>query len=275
MALTLTNLGEEWFLQLSLNLGNYTMKLYQNNATAGLTAAQKDLLVNANFTEATFTGYAAKTLTAPGWSTSGTDPRTAVYAQQTWTRTSTGTAQLIYGYTVHRVSDGLLCWFEEFAGPISTSTNGDTIIITPTMTMDDNQEATVAARGLTGTQFSSTSNSSGYTATGLTDMVMNNFDADATRNYRIHLSASMLLNGSGTWLAYLNIDGTRTERLGIITGSGGLNYDFLSTACLWQPSTAQYDLAIEVFESSGTATLTFEAASDSPRRFWLEDIGPR
>lgn len=272
MPLTLTNTGEEWFLQLALNLGNYTMKLYQNNPSAGLTAAQKDLLVNASFTEATFTGYAAKTLTAGGWATSGTDPRTATYPQQTFTRTSTGAAQLIYGYTVHRVSDGLLCWFEEFPGPISTSTNGDTIQITPIMTMDDHQEATVAARGLLASQ--SLTSVQPYTASGTSDMALNNFDADGTRNYAIHVDTAINTSGAAAWALYLHVDGVSVSRLAH-TDNGSTTDMYVSSSFLWQPATGQYDLTVAHVEESGTATLSYYAAATMPRKIWIEDIGPR
>lgn len=275
MPIVVTNAGEEWFLQLILNLGNYTLKLYQNDATAGLTAAQQDLLVNANFTEATFTGYASKTLTAGSWATSGTDPRTATYAQQTFTRTSTGTAQTIYGYTVHKASDGTLAWFEDFTGPVVTSTNGDAIRITPTMTLDDDQEVTVAAKGLQGTPFSSTTISSTYTTTTVTDMVVNNFDADSTRNYAVRMNAACFTTGAGTWFSKLYIDGADTTRLGALTGASGNTDGYHSGAYLWQPATGQYDLAVAAVELSGTASFTYYADSVDPRQFWVEDIGPR
>lgn len=275
MALVITNLGEEWFLQLALNLGNYTLKLYQNNPTVGLTAAQKDLLVNANFTEATFTGYAAKTLTGGSWSTSGTDPRQAAYAQQTFTRTSTGATQTIYGYTVHRTSDGLLCWFEDFAGPISTTTNGDTIRVTPIMTLDDDQEATVTARGVQGTPFSSTTLGTTYTTTTVTDMVVNNFDATSDRNYVIRMNAACFTTGAGTWFSKLYIDGADVARLGALTGASGNTDGYHSGAYLWQPATGQYDLAVAAVELSGTASFTYYADSVDPRQFWVEDVGPR
>jgi hypothetical protein len=271
--LTLTNLGEDYFLTLSLNLPSYTMKLFKNNPTSGLTAAQKDALVNANFTESTFTGYASKTLTAGLWVVTQGNPTSAAYPQQTFTRTSTGTAELVYGYTVHRTSDGLLCWFEEFPGPISTSTNGDTIVVTPTMTLDDNQEATVAAEGLQASHSMTGSNS--YTASGSADFSLANFDADGTRNYAVHLDTALNTSAAGTWALYLHVDGVSVSRMAHIGSLTVAVDDYVSAQALWQPSTGQYDLTIQHTEETGSSTLQYFAAATMPRKFWIEDVGPR
>lgn len=273
MALVVVNGGEEKMLDLILAV-NMTMRLFTNDVISGLTASQIEALTVASFTEATFTGYSAKALTGGSWVTTQADPSTGTYAQQTYTRTSTGATQNVRGYYMTRTSDNALMWFEYFDGVIATSTNGDTIRITPTFTLDDDQEATVAARGMLDL-FSTTVASSGYTSTTTTDMVLSNFDADSTRSYRIGLSASTYINGSGSWYSFLRIDGTRVARLGISNGSSGITETAHAGTYTWEPATGQYDLDIEAFEVSGTAQFVYAADATYTRQFWIEDVGPR
>lgn len=139
MSLILVDQGEEQLLDLALAVG-YTLKLYTNDLTAGLTAAQVDALTQAAFTEATFAGYTSKTLTGGAWTTTPGAPGVGSYAEQTWTRSTTGTVQLVYGYYVVRTSDGALSWFEPFSGPIPVQYAGDTVRVTPRLTMQDDQD---------------------------------------------------------------------------------------------------------------------------------------
>lgn len=136
MTLIVVNQAEEHFLDLILAV-NYTLKLYKNNVTSGLTQAQKDALTQASFTEATFTGYASKALTGGSWTTTAGDPCVGTYAQQTFTSTANQTAQIVYGYYITRTSDGALEWFEDFAGPVTVQFNGEQISITPRITLSD------------------------------------------------------------------------------------------------------------------------------------------
>jgi hypothetical protein len=119
---------------------NHDLKLFTNDVTAGLTQPQRDALDNTDFTEATFTGYADVTLSSASWTITSGNPTTASYATQTFARTSTGTAQTVYGYYVLRVSDSELMWFEYFPGPVIVEFNGDQIQITPRLTMTDTQD---------------------------------------------------------------------------------------------------------------------------------------
>mgnify|MGYP003575450879 CR=1 FL=1 len=151
MTLVVVNQGEEAFLDLVLAV-NYTLRLYTNDVTAGLTPSQIDALTQASFTEATFTGYSAAALTGGSWTTTQSDPSTGVYAQQTFTRSSTGTAQLVRGYYLVTTTGGLLRWFEQFPAPISVEINGDAIQVTPRITLDDSggnevQPGTITAYG--------------------------------------------------------------------------------------------------------------------------------
>lgn len=274
MALWIPNQGEEILLDIILAT-NLTLKLYRNDVTAGLTTAQKEALTEASFTEATFTGYTSKALTGGSWVTTQAEPSTGVYAEQTFTSTANQTAQTIYGYYVVRTSDSKLLWFERFTGPVTISLNGDAIKVTPTITLDDDQEATVAAQGLKAS-FLSTSSTVGYTTTTTTDMVLNNFAADATRNYRVCLNSPWFTNGAGTWFSMLLIGGVQTARLAALTGASGNTDGVASGSYLWQPATTTlYNLAIQASELTGTATLTYFSDASDPRQFWIEDIGPR
>jgi hypothetical protein len=275
MPLWIANVAEEAFLDLLTAVG-YTLRLYTNDVTAGLTASQIEALTAAAFTEATFTGYTAKTLTGGSWTTTQADPSTATYAQQTFTRTSTGTAQTVYGYYVTRTSDGVLMWFERFTGPITTTTNGDAIVITPTLTLADDQEATVAARGIVGTPQILTSSSSSYAAVDSnTDMTLASVATDSTRLYKVCLMAAWNVNGPCVWHVFATIDGVDTFRIGMINSDGTIKDGVLSGAGLWQPTTGSHTVLITVNNFSGISTLFFYANTDTPRQLWVEDIGPR
>lgn len=139
MTLVVVNQAEEHFLDLILAV-NYTLRLFKNDATLGLTQVQIDALTESSFTEADFTGYSSIALTGGSWTTTAGDPGTGVYAQQTFTRSSTGTAQTLYGYYVTRTSGGALEWFEEFAVPISIEFINEFVKITPRLTLKDEED---------------------------------------------------------------------------------------------------------------------------------------
>jgi microcystin-dependent protein len=134
-AIQVVNQAEEAWLDLITDV-DMTLRLYQNDVTDGLTDVQIEALTQASFTEANFTGYAASSLTT-SWTTTQGNPSTATRAEVTFTRSSTGTAQLIYGYYLTRNSDGALQWFENFDGPISVEFINDAVKVTPTITLDD------------------------------------------------------------------------------------------------------------------------------------------
>ena len=136
MTLVVVNQGEEAFLDLILAV-NYTVKLFKNDATLGLSISQIDALTESGFTEATFTGYTAKNLTGGSWTTTPGDPGVGSYATQTFNSTADQAAQTIYGYYVVKTTGGALQWFEEFTAPIVIEFNGESISITPRMTLQD------------------------------------------------------------------------------------------------------------------------------------------
>lgn len=129
------NQGEEAFLDLITNV-DMTLRLYKTDVTAGLTPDQIEALDESDFTEADFAGYAASSMTT-AWTTTQGNPSTATRAEVTFTRSSTGAAQSIFGYYVTRNSDGALQWFEQFDGPVSVEFINDAIQTTPTLTLDD------------------------------------------------------------------------------------------------------------------------------------------
>jgi hypothetical protein len=134
-SLVIVNQAEEAWLDLITDV-DMTLRLYQNNVTSGLTAAQIEALTQAAFTEANFAGYASSSMTT-AWTTTQGNPSEATRAQVTFTRSSTGTVQNIFGYYVTRNSDGALQWFEHFDAPIPVEFINDAVIVTPRITLDD------------------------------------------------------------------------------------------------------------------------------------------
>ena len=110
---------------------NLVLRLYTND----ITPAEADTA--ASYTEATFTGYAAITLTAANWTVTEGAPSNASYAQQTFTSSADQTPQSVYGYYFTRVTSGRIAWAERFpAGPYVIANNGDNIKVTPVLTLD-------------------------------------------------------------------------------------------------------------------------------------------
>lgn len=134
MTLLVQNNGEGDFLSYGLNKGtpeNLILRLYANN----ITPAETDTA--GTYTEATFTGYSAATLTGASWTITEGAPSSAAYAQQTFTRSSTGSTESEYGYYYTRASSGRIVCSERFSdGPYAMTNNGDNIKITPTITAD-------------------------------------------------------------------------------------------------------------------------------------------
>lgn len=134
MALTVPNDGEEIILQNFLNkVGpqDQKLRLYK---TTDVTISETS--VTADFTEATFTGYAEAALSGASWTITPGAPSSASYAQQTFTSSADQAAQVIYGYYVVQTTSGKLLWAERFTdGPYTIANNGDAIKVTPNFTM--------------------------------------------------------------------------------------------------------------------------------------------
>ena len=111
----------------------YSLKLYQS-VTGSLGAST----VVADFTEATFTGYAARSLTRANWNSSpviGTvsGKAEATYtAEQAWTA---GSSQTVNGYYVTTGDGTKTLWAEAFSSAIALTSN-DILRIRPKLTLN-------------------------------------------------------------------------------------------------------------------------------------------
>ena len=112
---------------------NLTLRMFKNNITPG----DADNVNASGYTEATFTGYTGIALTPASWNATTADPSVLAYPQQTFTSTVDQTAQSIYGYYLTRADGSLFCAERFSDGPYSISTNGQTIKITPNVTLSD------------------------------------------------------------------------------------------------------------------------------------------
>lgn len=131
MALVLADVGADQILKAYFNNSwpaskNLKLRLYTNNYTP------VDTSVVGSFTEMSGAGYAAISLTNGSWTvTVGNDPSDAVYAEQTFTFTGSGST--IYGYYIedNDGSTGTLVWAELFGSTYTPANNGDTLKVTP------------------------------------------------------------------------------------------------------------------------------------------------
>jgi len=89
--------------------------------------------VASDFTEATFDGYSPQNLNA--WSSPLIDPNgdaLSVEAIHTWTKSSGGVANYIWGYYVTDGTGAVLQWAERFPSVVPMETTGDTLSVVPT-----------------------------------------------------------------------------------------------------------------------------------------------
>jgi hypothetical protein len=106
---------------------NLLLKLYSNSKApaAGDTAA--------SYTEVSGGGYAAKTLTnGASWTTTSGTPSYSTYTAQTFNFTGTITT---YGYFIVGATSGTIYWAEEIYPSGQTFNNGDSLTITPKITL--------------------------------------------------------------------------------------------------------------------------------------------
>ena len=107
------------------------LRLFSNDVTP----AETDTV--ATYTEATFTGYSAITLTGASWSVVAGAPSVATYAEQQFTSTADGQNQSVYGYYMTRNGGTRIVLAERFSnGPYTIANNGDWIKVTPQITLD-------------------------------------------------------------------------------------------------------------------------------------------
>ena len=130
MPLVVPNVGEIKLLDNMLKAENRTLRLY----SGAITPAEGDTLATYSGSEASFTGYSAKTLTGASWptpTTNGANAAESSYAQQSWSATST---QTINGYYVVAADTTTLVWAESIT-PIGL-TNPSTLNLTPKFTAE-------------------------------------------------------------------------------------------------------------------------------------------
>jgi hypothetical protein len=102
------------------------LRLYSNNKTP----SSGD--VAASYTEVVGAGYAAMPLVGSGWNIA---TGTAEFAEQSFIFSSAN--GLVYGYYLTQAVSGLLMWAERFSdGPYNISNLGDTIKLTPRISLD-------------------------------------------------------------------------------------------------------------------------------------------
>lgn len=110
---------------------NYILRLYQNNYTPD------DSSVAGSFTEASFTNYAAVTMTRANWNASVTVSNKAESsygsAPLAWTCGTTGNT--VYGYYVSGATSSVVLWAEKFATS-RVLANADVLQLTPKMTLN-------------------------------------------------------------------------------------------------------------------------------------------
>lgn len=107
----------------------YSLRLYRNDYTPNTTSVLGD------FTVATFSGYANKTLSRAGWNAAATvsgKAETDYGTQQSWTASSSET---VYGYYVVASTSNVVLWAERFTSSRALS-NNDILNLTPKFTLN-------------------------------------------------------------------------------------------------------------------------------------------
>ena len=149
MAIVISPAGEAKALGGIVTTEPITLKLYVSCSTAGGLPSSASVL--ADFTEATFTGYAARTLTnsltGTTWSTPAGTPAQSQYnaaAPQSWT--ATGAYQTVLGHLYVGVTSGTFYGAESFVAGGGTSVvlsaGQPTMTLIPTLKLGTNPSPT-------------------------------------------------------------------------------------------------------------------------------------
>ena len=133
MGLLSPDVGEVKLLSIALGKDiqeNQTLKLFSNDKTP----AEGD--VAGDYTEASGSGYAAKTLTKTSWSVANVGGvTTGEYAEQEFT--FSGALGNVYGYYIVGATSAVLLWAERFTGaPFDVKGATTPIKITPKITLE-------------------------------------------------------------------------------------------------------------------------------------------
>lgn len=128
------NVGEEVILKLITNKYSTTRDLVIGLFKSD--TADNEANTKATYTEADFTGYSNATLTGASWTITPGAPTEATYAEQSFASTAGSQNQPIYGYYVWTTTDETLVCAERFTdGPYTIVNDGDTIKVTPKITL--------------------------------------------------------------------------------------------------------------------------------------------
>lgn len=114
------------------NVTALKLHLYKNNFTPLITS------VLADYTESTFAGYAAQSIT--GWTAATITANIAkmLADAKTFTRSSTGATENVYGYYVTDNGSTIALWGERDANaPIPLTNLGDSYTVTPALAAKD------------------------------------------------------------------------------------------------------------------------------------------
>ena len=137
MTIRVCDQGEEMWLDLVVAV-TMEVHLFTNDVESGLSDAQVNALDEDDFTEATFTGYAAVEVTSGHWTTTSGDPTSTAYdTAVSFIRSSTGSTETQYGYYVTRAADGKLIYHEYFDSTVDVTDTGDQIDVSLVVTMAD------------------------------------------------------------------------------------------------------------------------------------------
>jgi len=118
----------------------YTLHLFTNDVTAGLTPDEIDQLEAADFDEATFTGYAEEELDPEDWTVTAGNPTRAVNVTKAFASTADQTPEEVRGHyiTVDAFGDALVA-FEQYDAPLTIEFEDDGVNVLPTLTLDDKE----------------------------------------------------------------------------------------------------------------------------------------
>jgi hypothetical protein len=133
MSLIVPDVGELYILAAwisGLTPANLKMYLYQNNMTP-----DQDTVL-ADFTEATFSGYASQTMSLGTPTEVSHKAKTVATSPQVFTHNGGGTSNTIYGYFVKDSVTGNLAWAERFGSSQIMTNNGDSISVPGQLTCD-------------------------------------------------------------------------------------------------------------------------------------------
>lgn len=131
MALVVTNAGEllllKWAFKATTTPENLELRLYTNDYTPIATSVSSD------FTEATFTNYAAKLLSRGNWQDPSTSDGKAVITYSVAEIWVAGSSETIQGYYITGETSGTVLYAEKFTSSVAL-TSGVGISIQPTIT---------------------------------------------------------------------------------------------------------------------------------------------